>query len=146
MDEVNVTSVLNFRGYDVNNIIFNRNQVFFDNKNLIDREIKLQFKYETEFFSVNDTDFDILLGVKLSPAVDEILPFNLDIALTGHYSVDKDAPRDIFIQNAIAILFPYLRTLVSNTTLNANITPLILPCVNINKMVSINKVDDIAEK
>ena len=41
---------------------------------------------------------------------------------------------DMF-KNAIAILYPYVRALISTYTANANINPLILPAINVNKLI-----------
>lgn len=47
----------------------------------------------------------------------------------------EDAQSDIkfFEKNAIAILFPYLRAIVSTYTVNANVAPILLPAMNINE-------------
>ena len=40
------------------------------------------------------------------------------------------------IDNATAIMFPYLRNLLSTITMNGNIPPYILPIVNVSKLFS----------
>ena len=38
-----------------------------------------------------------------------------------------------FESNAIAIMFPYLRAIISTYTVNANVAPVLLPAMNINE-------------
>lgn len=44
---------------------------------------------------------------------------------------EDDDKNGMAINNATAILFPYLRNLVSTVTLNGNVPPYILPVMNI---------------
>ena len=45
--------------------------------------------------------------------------------------VSFDGIPDFFYGNCIAILFPYIRSMVSTLTLQANINPMILPTMNL---------------
>lgn len=51
---------------------------------------------------------------------------------------DKNIP-DYFYANAIAILFPYVRAMVSTLTLQANTTPMVLPTLNLSDLKDILK-------
>ena len=46
-------------------------------------------------------------------------------------SISFDGIPDFFYGNCIAILFPYIRSMVSTLTLQANINPIILPTMNL---------------
>ena len=56
------------------------------------------------------------------------------VNLTGYFMVDGCEPETLKA-NAIAILYPYVRAIISTYTANANITPLILPTINVNKLI-----------
>ena len=58
-------------------------------------------------------------------------------ASTIYFELDEQAnKRDVLIrQNAVAILFPYLRSQVSLLTTQPGVEPVILPPLNIAKMV-----------
>lgn len=69
-------------------------------------------------------------------------PFNINISLTGVFELDNQdiENRKNFAEiNAIAILFPYLRAIVSTYTSNANVPPLILLPVNVVNMIQENQ-------
>lgn len=63
--------------------------------------------------------------------------FNLDYEKTNAY--DEETLRDICTRNTLSILFPYLRSVISNVTLTANIDPIIIPTININALIENNK-------
>ena len=67
-------------------------------------------------------------------AVENNKPFEMKIDLTGYFIVEGIEP-ERFKANAIAILYPYVRALISTYTANANINPLILPAINVNKLI-----------
>lgn len=48
--------------------------------------------------------------------------------------LDFDAIPDFFYSNSIAILFPYIRAMVSTVTLQANVRPMILPTLNLSSL------------
>ena len=71
---------------------------------------------------------------------DKGLPFFLDVVVTGEFSVnhegvnraeiDEKALSDVLKSNTVAILFPYVRSIVSSLTLMANEEAVILPPIN----------------
>lgn len=73
--------------------------------------------------------FDILQKNNTSP-----IPFNLEIVIMGVFEFknweDSDK-KNLAENNATAILFPYLRNLISTVTLNGNVPPYVLPIMNI---------------
>lgn len=61
----------------------------------------------------------------------------LEICIEGLFHLEHWEHPDLLPlirSNSIAILFPYLRTLVSMVTANANISPYVLPVMNIAAM------------
>jgi|LGOV01.1.fsa_nt_gb preprotein translocase subunit SecB len=68
-------------------------------------------------------------------------PFTMMVVISGIFEfTNKESIRnELLEQNAIAILFPYVRAIVSTYIANANIPPLILPTVNVVKMMEDDK-------
>ena len=125
-------SALRFNGYIVDNIKFAVNKEF----NLQSVPLKVDFKKNTNQM---DNKYFVTISVSI---FDESLPadspFYLSVSLTGEFQftdntlIDKEIMIDM---NAVAILFPYLRSAITNITSTANIPPLILPTVNITKLL-----------
>lgn len=61
----------------------------------------------------------------------------MSLNLEGLFKFDdglEDIEVDSFISvNAVAILFPYLRSVISNLTINCGVQPVILPTLNISE-------------
>lgn len=123
-------SVLRFIKYEVNEIYFKRNKDFKVNKEGLPLNLKIK-----PLIDVNENNMNVLLKVRIFENMEEnIAPFEMKIDLTGYFYVEGMDPENLKA-NAIAILYPYVRAIVSTYTANANITPLILPAINVNKLI-----------
>lgn len=123
-----VKSSLYFNDYLVKKVEFEVNQNF---KNT-EQNIKIDFdiSHETE---VKDKLMTIKLYVKVFPnMVKNDYPFSINVELIGFFSLDGDIKEiKSFEKNALAIMYPYVRSLVSTYTSNSNVPTLILPPINI---------------
>ena len=72
---------------------------------------------------------------------DENNALRLSVELVGTFAfsnsenVNKNLYDNLINKNAIAILFPYLRSQVTLITSQPNMTPIILPPININTLL-----------
>lgn len=72
---------------------------------------------------------------------DENNALKLSVELVGTFAfsnsenVNKNLYDNLINKNAIAILFPYLRSQVTLITSQPNMTPIILPPININTLL-----------
>jgi preprotein translocase subunit SecB len=128
----NNRSVLRFEKYIVKEISYLTNEMFKDTE-----EIELDFDFD-EYMSLNAKENKIEIELSADIFKDSIkknYPFEMKVTIKGYFSIDAeetDKEVQMFEQNAIAILFPYLRAIVSTYTANANVVPVILPAMNIN--------------
>ncbi len=127
--------MISFEGYEVQKIEFNKNPKYQHNEDGIRLNFTLKEGHELE----NDGKKLVLgLGVSLfSKAEENNYPFSLNVEIVGTFE-SEDKQIENYIPNAVAILFPYLRTAISNITLTANVPPLILPTINVNDYLSQN--------
>lgn len=58
-------------------------------------------------------------------------PFNIKVKVLGRFAIHGENIENFEI-NGIAILYPYLRAIVSTYTANSNIPTLILPPINVS--------------
>ena len=128
---------LNFYGYEVKKMLF---EVHDDIKK--GEEYQISHKIDVGVEHLESKFYNVKIDFNLCPANDEIpVPFDLSVTVVGKFELvmDETEPgyektkETLLSQNAPAILFPYLRCVVSNLTLNANISPLILPIVNFSE-------------
>lgn len=129
-------SVLRFNNYIVNEIKYKTNKGFKDSKEGTPIDINIVPKID-----IKDNNMAITLITNIfNNALENNYPFEMQIDITGNFSTEDDSP-DKFVKNAIAILYPYIRAIVSTYTASANITPLILPAINVNKLIEDQEED-----
>lgn len=123
-------SVLKFIRYEVNEIYLKKNINFQPNKEGMAIDLKIKPAIDIKDKNMNIT----LQTIIFENAEQNNKPFEMKVNLTGYFMADSCNPETLKA-NAIAILYPYVRAIVSTYTANANITPLILPPINVNKLI-----------
>lgn len=127
--------VISFLDYRVVNVEFKLNEEF-NWKEEIDLEINVE---SDRVISDDGKQMVIVLKIHLFEDEIENYPFTMFVELHGLFELSDEADEKNVKQyytNALAILYPYARAIVSNYTANANIEPVILPTVNIAKMIN----------
>ncbi len=137
-----IKSFLKFEDYKITDLTFvlNKNFLGSDKTRL---EISPDFSVE-HIFSQDNKYVDVLISCEFfdENAFDENVPFYLKVSVTGTFTTDlqdndeKTEAYEVMKINTISILFPYLRAAITNLTVHTNISPLILPPVNIHKLLS----------
>ncbi len=129
---------LNFKRYLVNSIDFKYNAAYAGGKANMD----IDFGHS---MAVKDSEARISLKCMLfRKAKKEEKPFHLEVQMTGVFEfqteLEGEELNNILRQQAINILFPYLRALISNITGNTGLPPIILPLINVNQLIQ-NQVE-----
>lgn len=128
----NVKSVLYFDDYIVDNISFKNNPAYKEEETFIEFSVTPQVIVDEDKKSM-----EIRLTVDIfKNAVENNYPFEMSVTVIGFYNIEIQG-EDIskYERNAIAILYPYVRALVSSYTATANVNALILPAINVNKLI-----------
>lgn len=134
-----INSGLRFIDYRVNDIDYRINQ-HFEEKNV---SVKFNLSRNVEY--LDDEDNTMLVSLIISvfeDAEENNYPFSLKINMTGIFELDDihESERESFAEvNAVAILFPYIRSLISTITANVNVPPLILPPINVVNLIKEEK-------
>lgn len=140
MNNKEIKSSMHFLDYVVNYIEFRRNADFEDSTPNIDFNINRQVDYLDDdddnamFVTIEVTLFD-------NPKENNY-PFSMKLSVTGVFELENIAldKRESFAEvNSVAILFPYIRSLITTYTSNSNVPPLILPPINVLKLIEKEK-------
>lgn len=130
-----VNSGLRFIDYRVNDIDYRTNQ-YFEEQNV---SVKFNLSRNVEYLDDEDNTMLVSLIVSVFEGAEENnYPFSLKINMTGIFKLDNiyESERESFAEvNAVAILFPYIRSLISTITANVNVPPLILPPINVVNLI-----------
>lgn len=123
-------SMLIFQKYVVDKVVFERNNDYdFNQKS----KIEFSINKHTE---KNDNKMIVSLNTKIfENAKENNFPFEMEVVVTGTFEIENNSNEIDFEPNAIAILYPYIRAIVSTYTANANLNALILPTINVNKLI-----------
>lgn len=103
-------------------------------------EVTVQFDVHPQYH-IDEANGIMIVELQVEIFKDAIrnnYPFEMEVSVVGVFelkSTDKECNMHRFKTNAVAIMYPYVRALVSTYTANANVPPLILPIMNINKMI-----------
>ena len=128
-------SKIKFINYVVDHIEY-RSNLDFD-----ESEVSIDFDIRPEFMQgENDQDLIVVLDVDIfKDAEKNNYPFEMSLRLVGYFKVTDSYEKDKFKANALAIMYPYVRSIVTSYTANANVNPLILPLININAFIESRK-------
>jgi preprotein translocase subunit SecB len=112
--------------------------------------IKYSFGIEIGINHLKESDI-AQVSLKISVTEDEEQSVTLDCSMLGVFHIEDkgDLPLSIdeFLHiNAPAIIYPYIREIVSNTTIDAGLDPLYVPIYNFKAMYDKNKGTDLNGK
>jgi preprotein translocase subunit SecB len=103
-----------------------------------EEKIFIQPFFHRDVIKIDDMQYKINLSVNISSELNKNqIPFNTEITISTVFELanwENEGVNKIAIDNGTAIMFPYLRNLLSTITMNANIPPYTLPIVNVLKL------------
>lgn len=121
-------SKLTFNKYIVKSVNFDYNE------NFKEKTLDILFDIDKNIKYINDNNMIIDLAVQIFEN-SEKYPFSMNVVVRGFFTIENNDENINYEANAIAILYPYVRTIVATYTANANIMPLTLPIINVNSMI-----------
>ena len=141
MEGKSTTSSLIFENYKVNKVEFKTN------------DIKQQKQVWNLKFNINNITevnkernrMKITLIINIFEGVEDA-PFSMNVEISGFFELAGEDDITRYEANAIAIMYPYLRAIVSTYTASANVSPVILPAINVNAMLKRKKEEDNKEE
>jgi len=106
-----------------------------------DEKVKLNVNIDTEIrYNKNEPNkFITIIKITAGEKENDKSPFYLSVEVWGFFEVIEEEihrVRQFAEINSVAILFPYVRALISTITANANIPPVILPPINVAGMMA----------
>ena len=121
-----------FKGITTEELSYKLNRVQIAPNQRLD--IKPQFARQVRKPNDNKKLMFISLAVKIETSEQEPKPFDLNVNLVGVFELEKEdynaQEERAFVIEATQLLYPYLRSTVSNLTAQAYITPLNLPVIS----------------
>ena len=119
-----------FKGINAEELSFKINRVRLEPNSKLD--IKPQFSRQVRKVKGNDKLSFVALSVKIESTEEEPKPFDIHVTMVGVFEtedINSDAEERKFVIEATKLLYPYLRSAVTNLTANAYVAPLNLPII-----------------
>lgn len=143
-----VEGIIKFLGYRTEKISYNLKQIVATNDDQkeaasISPEFMLHLINKTASTELEQVFFNVLIGVRIGFGVEEMLPFSTAVVLRGFFRYDKEVAYEntytdlnrFLLTNGSAILFPYLRSILTDITSKSDHNPIILPTINFHKFI-----------
>jgi preprotein translocase subunit SecB len=128
-------SILEFDDYKIDEFIFKKNNNFSKK-----RDQKIDVDLNFEFAIERDQDnFERIVTCYIFDEnyIDDNKPFYIKLRIKGMFSLsnfdeNNEKHKEIIEKNTLAILFPYIRSIISHMTLEMQVGPVKIPPMNIN--------------
>lgn len=122
-------AVIQFIGYRVTNILYNCDPSF----EIPQGEVSYKFNFSKSLAILSDTEVreNVCANVFYCTTDNiEEAPFRITVEIAGRFRCDNEWKPELE-PNVLAIMFPYLRSIISTITCNSGREPIILPTINI---------------
>lgn len=96
------------------------------------RDLKLQLGIERSIEEISpQTQYKVSLTLHLGDSDDNLA---VSVECVGTFSIENFSDKTIIEKNAVAIMFPYIRSYVSTISTQPGMTPIVIPAININSL------------
>lgn len=142
-----MSAVLQFRDYHVLESHYKFNPYMADDS--VENKVSPKISYKLETNPQVLEEAIIYLGIEIGDEKLEEFNFYAKAKISGFFLMHPDEEMEeedilsFYKINAIAILFPYLRSLISDISSKGSESPIILPTMNIIKMIQDNKFNEV---
>lgn len=126
----NKSTVLEMTSYSIKSFKYEKNKNF----KLKEKNIPIPFDFQTSFKKIDDDN--LIAEINVSIENDEKFPFQLSLTLQSGFKSSKweSSAKQVELTTT-AILFPYVRALITSLTAVAGEQPIILPVMNVAEMM-----------
>ena len=129
------------------NTAFIVKKIHFENLGL-KGSFQIKPQYSVSFKKLSDTSWETEMGVEIKNTTDNPFPLNIEVtmSLVSTFSNVDFQVFDLSLylkQTSLQMLFPYIRSSITNICNSALIMPIYLPVIDVNKIVRDIKIDDL---
>lgn len=132
-----IKSKLSFLNYTVKEVNFLINDEFQTTNKPINIEFEINHNTNVEN---NRMKIELIIEI-FKNMKEQNYPFHMKVKVEGEFTIIGDNIES-FEVNGIAILYPYVRAIISTYTANSNMPTLILPPINVAEYCKRNKGDN----
>ena len=113
----------------------------FNNKVKANSEYEIKPVFGRLIRRINDTCYELLLNFSLHDSELKVAPYDIELEVSGLFQITGDNENDIndFMNiNAVSIVFPYLRAILSTVMTSMQVAPIVLPIIDARNIFNNN--------
>lgn len=131
-------TILQFDGYRVTKMQYQRNASYKPQESKITFDPKIE---ATD--TIDHNQINVTLTLSVGSLKDETIPFQVECAVVGQFTYHPDEDNSgvgvdsLIRNNAVAILYPYVRAIVATLTTTSNEFPgYVMPTINVAEVLA----------
>ncbi|HEA6159840.1 protein-export chaperone SecB [Staphylococcus aureus] len=132
-----MSSPLKFKNFGIEKMIYTSDC----NKTIRNNKLKPNLECNVLRSKDDGNKFNIKLNIEIGDKKFNEYDFFVNVSIIGDFETEENINSDL-VPNAIAILFPYLRSLISDLTSKGNKKPIILPPINVNDLLENAEIEE----
>ncbi|MBQ6013020.1 MAG: protein-export chaperone SecB [Spirochaetales bacterium] len=113
------------------------NEISVKNNNLPAGSFTLSPKISRSINKHDERHYSVQLVLDVSNTSEAPFPVNIKVDLIGLFEIEKmpeEGINDFLRYQAVQIMFPYIRSMVSAVTATANMVPVVLPIIDVRNL------------
>ncbi|MBN3489953.1 protein-export chaperone SecB [Acholeplasma equirhinis] len=99
--------------------------------------------YEKEIYKESDNAYLLKVNVRIESTRENPFPINVDVSFNAKFEFEEVEDQSLIANylniGAIQMMFPYIRSAITNLTTAALLPPLILPVVDVRTFIDATK-------
>ena len=119
------------------NVQFIVNEISLKNNNINEGEFRIAPQLSRTIGIIDDAHATVQLVLDLRNTKDNTFPIDIKVDITGIFDISNLNKEEIdqFLKlQAVHIMYPYIRTIISNVTSSAMMPPVILPIIDVKSL------------
>lgn len=124
--------------YTITKSTFTTDRLEIRNNHIQGQNFRLKPKISRKTGKIRDNVFYTALKLEITSTEEELFPIDIFIDFRGIYEFtpgdDEESILHFLKNDAVQVMFPYLRSTMTNLTTTAMMPPIILPIIDVSKL------------
>ena len=114
------------------------NEIRLKNHELTERSFNIEPKITRNIVKMENDNYSVELNFSITNTEEKPFPIDLFVSMAGNFDLQtfpQEQKEDFLNIQAVQIIFPYMRNIISTITTASFMPPLVLPIVDVNSLV-----------
>lgn len=130
----------------IENITFVSDKISYTRNNILGQKFQLKPNFTRNIGKINDSTYFCELKLLIQQTEDNPFPMNIEVNLKGIFVIreitDEEEVKTFLQYDAVDMLYPYIRSIVSSVTSSALIQPILLPFIRARDLFKKNNQEE----